>query len=177
MWRSIYYGTIKILISLCLFVLQIAVANILPPPWSRLNLIFIAAMLIMIFNRQNNFIWYLFGLSLVSEFFHSSPFGFNTAALCVSIAALDWLLMNILTNRFFPIVFIAGIAGIIVYRATYLVIAALSHFIFGTAFELNSPLMLDFLFEMLINAFALTVFYFLPALFVKKLNPRYLTER
>ena len=177
MWRSISNAIAKIAAALLLFILQIAASNLLPPPWSRLNLIFIAAMLIMIFNRQNKFIWYVFGLSLLSELFHSAPFGLNTAALYVAVAALDWLLINILTNRFFLIVFIAGLAGIFIYRSAYLVLAALSHYIFGTAFELNALLMLDFLFEMLINAFALTVIYLVPVLFIKKFNPRYLNER
>jgi hypothetical protein len=177
MWRSIFNTILKIFIASFIFILQIAAANLLPPPWNRLNLIFIAAMLIMIFNRQNQFVWYLFGLSLMSELFHSSPFGLNTAALCVSIAALDWLLINKLTNRFFPIVFIAGLIGVFTYRSAYLIMAAISHLIFGTAFALSAPLALDFLFEMLINAALLTVIYLIPALFIKKLNPRYLSDR
>jgi hypothetical protein len=160
-----------------IFIAQICVANLLSPPWNRLNIIFISALWLLVMSPKRNFIWYIFFLSLVIDLFHSSPFGVNTAALLISLYCMDWLLTNILTNRFFVIIFLAGLTGIALYKLAYLVLMSACHFIFSTSFLVNSSFILDIVYEMLINSAALTLAYLVPSLLFKRLNPKYLSDR
>jgi hypothetical protein len=166
-----------LLLTCSLFVLHVIISNLLPEPWNRLNVIFIAAMCALLFQKQTKFIWYIFILSLVGELFHSSPFGLVTGTLFMSLAIMDWVLLNLLTNRFFLIIFVAGFFGMIIYRVFYLTIFFILHQIADFSFSLSRAVIYDFLIEALINAAVLTIIFLIPTLLIKKLNPKYLINR
>ncbi|MCX6782174.1 MAG: hypothetical protein NTW66_03615 [Candidatus Magasanikbacteria bacterium] len=170
--RSIFY----IVLILFIFTLHVAAANLFPFPLNRLNIILISAMWLLIFNKQNKIV-FVFLLSLISELFLSTPFGLNTAALLISAAALEWVLLNLLTNRFFTMVFLAGLFGTFLFKASFFSIFLLMK-IFGLAeISMNQSVLLSSLIEIVVNAGALTLIYIISLLFVKRLNPKYIVDR
>lgn len=177
MLKKILIILLKLAGITAIFIAQICVANLFSPPWNRLNIIFISALWLLVMGPKRNFIWYIFFLSLVADLFHSSPFGINTAALVIALYCMDWLLTNILTNRFFIIIFLAGMLGIAIYKFAYLGLMSACHFVFNTSFVINGALFMDLLYEMLINSAFLTMAYLIPSLFFKRLNPKYLSDR
>jgi hypothetical protein len=156
-----------------LFITQVFVSNLLPTPFNKINIILLTMMAVLIFSIAKNFFPYLFGLSLLTELFHVTPFGFMTASLLVSMFVLEWLLINVLTNRFFLIVFIAGLVGVSSYRLFYIILSYFWRITAGGSFMLNTSALLGFGLEILINAATLTLIYIAASLFLRKLNPRY----
>lgn len=167
----------KITLALAIFIVHIAIANILPPPWNKINLILLASIWLLIFRDNFNFIYYAFALSILSEFFHSTPFGLNTAALIITVIIFDWLLLNLLTNRFFLIVTVAGTLSVVVYRLITLILIYIWNIFSDGSVLLGESFYLDLLWESAVNGAVLTIAYLVPILFFKKLNPRYLTDR
>lgn len=167
----------RIAISLLIFVIHICLANLLPPPWNHINILILIAVWFLIFRDQSNFIRYIFALSVVSELFHSTPFGINTAALLITVAILDWLLLNVLTNRFFLIVFVAGALSIALYRVCAIALLYLWNLFSGGSVYLSQNFLFALLWECAINGAVLTIAYLIPTIYTKKMNPSYLTER
>jgi len=165
------------LLTLFLFVVHIAISNMLPEPWNRLNVIFISAMCVLLFQKKDSFIWYIFILSLVAELFYSSPFGLNTATLFFAIIVMDWLLLNLLTNRFILTIFVAGLLGMLIYRTAYLLLFSALSKIVNLSFSINMPVIYDFLLEAIINALVLTIIFYISSLLLKKSNPKYLINK
>lgn len=174
--KSVVTVIFRILIMTLLFAAQIFVANILPNPFNKINIVMLTMMSVLIFAISDKFFPYLFGLSLLTELFHVTPFGFITASLLIAMFALEWLLVNVLTNRFFMIVFIAGIIGVIAYRLVFIILMYLWRVIADGSFDLNTGALIGFGMEAVINATALTVIYSTASIFVKKLNPRYVIK-
>ncbi|MFA5127584.1 MAG: hypothetical protein WC457_01095 [Patescibacteria group bacterium] len=163
----------RILFMTILFIIQIFISNLLPVPFNKINVILLAMMAALVFSIAKDFLPYLFGLSLLTELFHVTPFGFMTASLLVSMFILEWLLVNVLTNRFFMIVFIAGIIGVFSYRLFYIILSYFWRAIAEGSFVINSAALLGFGQEIIMNASALTLIYIAASLFLRKLNPRY----
>ena len=159
-----------------LFAAQIFAANFLPDPFNKINIVMLTMMSVLIFSVSDKFFPYLFGLSLLTELFHVTPFGFITASLLVAMFILEWLLVNVLTNRFFMIVFIAGIIGVILYRLIFIILMYLWRAAADGSFSLNTNALVGFGIEALINAGALTIIYLAASIFIKKLNPRYVIK-
>ena len=174
--RNFLRSAIIALIVLLIFALHVAAANLLPYPLNRINVILISAMWLLIFNRENKIV-YIFALSLISELFLSTPFGLNTFAILIACAALEWILLNILTNRFFFMVFLAGLIGAFLFKASFFALFfALK--IFGlAAMTMNQTVIINALIELLINAAALMIIYLISLLFVKRYNPKYVSDR
>lgn len=174
--RKYIRAVFQIVLILFIFTLHVAAANLLPYPLNRLNIILVAAMCLLIFNKEDKIV-YIFLLSLISELFLSTPFGLNTAALLISTAALEWILLNILTNRFFVMVFLAGLFGAFLYKASFFGIFFLLR-IFGLAeITVNETMLVGALIELAVNAVTLTFVYLISLLFVKRVNPKYLSEK
>ncbi len=176
MTKKVFILLFKIFLTLIIFIINIGIANLLPQPWNHINLIILIAIWLLIFRNQFEFIRYLFVLSIISELFHSTPFGLNTAALIITVAALDWLLLNLLTNRFFLIVFVAGVLSIIIYRLTAILLLYLSSFIIGGSVNLSQSFLLTLFLEALVNGVILVIAYLVPTIYTKKFNPSYLNE-
>lgn len=174
--NSILLVVFRLLLIIILFATQILISNLLPEPFNKINIILITMMAALIFSFAKNFFPYLFGLSLLTELFHVTPFGFMTASLLVSMFILEWLLVNVLTNRFFLIVFIAGIIGVFTYRLFYIFLSYLWRVIAGGSFVLNTGALFGFGAETVINASTLTLIYIAASLFFRKLNPRYVIK-
>lgn len=164
------------ILALFLFILHIIIANLFPEPWNRLNIIFITAMCTLLFQKKTKFIWHIFILALITELFLASPFGLATGTLFIAIATMDWILLNLLTNRFFLIIFIAGFLGMFIYRFSYLIIYSALHYIADLSFSISQAVIYDFFIEILINAVVLTFIFQLSTLMIKKLNPKYLID-
>jgi len=165
------------ILALILFVLHVIISNLLPEPWNRLNVIFIAAMCALLFQKKTKFIWHIFIIALITELFLASPFGLATGTLFISVAAMDWILLNLLTNRFFLIIFIAGFLGMFIYKFSYLIAYTALHYVANLSFSLSRAVLYDFFIETLINAFVLTIIFLISSLMIKKLNPKYLIDR
>lgn len=176
MLKKILRFLIPLFFALSVFLIQIAVSNLLPEPWSRVNLIMVMAVWFLIFQeRYGKYIWLVFGLSLFTELFHSTPFGLNTVSLFFSLYFLDWFLVNVLTNRFFLIVFLAGTVGTIAYRAVYLLLIYFFGFFGGPSVVLNSDVFVSIGWETLNSSALLTLIYLVYILSAKKSSPKYIS--
>lgn len=174
--KSIITNISLLILALFLFVLHIIISNLFPEPWNRLNVIFISAMCALLFQKKTKFIWHIFILAIITELFLASPFGLATGTLFIAIAVMDWILLNLLTNRFFGIIFIAGFLGMFIYRISYLIIYTALHYVAGLSFSVSRAVIYDFFIESLINASVLTFIFLLSTLMIKKLNPKYLID-
>lgn len=173
MRKYLVWLIVKVIIAIFLFIAHICVANLLPFPANRIHVILISAMWLLLFSKHH-LLPYIFFLSLLSELFLSTPFGINTAALIASLIVLDWTIMNILTNRFVGIVFIAGLFGVASYRLIFFAILLVLDFLGLSNPIIDRSVLLNALIESLVNAGALIILYLFSLLFVKRVNPRYL---
>lgn len=177
MIRRILAVLFKFVLSLVFFIVHIGIANLLPQPWNHLDILILISIWLLIFRDQFNFLGYIFVLSVLSELFHSAPFGLNTASLILTVAILDWFLLNVLTNRFFLIVFVAGALGAALYRIIALILLFIFDIIAGGSIYIGQSFYVDLLWEITINGAALTIAYLIPAVYFKRFNPSYLSER
>lgn len=174
--KSIITIILRILLAILLFATQIFTVNILPDPFNKINVIMLTMMSVLFFTVSDKFFFYLLGLSLLTELFHVTPFGLMTASLFFAMFILEWLLANVLTNRFFIIVFIAGIIGMIIYRLIFILLMYLWRMVANGSFDLNARALIGYGIEAIINAGAFTVIYLVASVFIKKLNPRYVIK-
>ncbi|EKD43927.1 MAG: hypothetical protein ACD_72C00069G0003 [uncultured bacterium] len=114
---------------------------------------------------------------ILSDLFFSAPFGLYSLSQILALLFINWLLLNVFTNRSLAIVFLNGFLVIMTCRLIYIFLLFLNSTIknqpiFDWIFTIKI-----FLIEALVNAVALGVIYFVSLIFVKRLHPEYISIR
>lgn len=159
---------IRSVLVLLIFIIHIIASNLLLPPFNYLNIIFITAISLLIFNKKNLF-FYIFFISLLLELFMSTPWCLNTVALILSFIVIDWILLNLLTDRSVVTVLITSLVGMILYRIIFLSLLAVWNFIFSTTLIFDKTIFLDTLIISVVNTIAIILIYFIFRFFMKRL--------
>jgi len=173
--KKIWKIIIALVVSAGIFFLQILAKEFLPYPLNQINIIFVAMAWLLILTGRANVLWYGAPLAFLIEVFGSSQFGLNSLLLLFSFLLIFWLLINYFTNRSLLIVMLLGVIGMTFYRSCYI----LYHLIF-TSGEENINWSLGGIFslygiEIIVTTITLTLFYLLTTIFIKKLNPSYIS--
>lgn len=163
---------VAVAFSALIFFLQFVSKEFLPYPFDQINVIFVAMVWLIILSSRLEIIWLGAPLAFLLEIFSSAPFGLNSFVLLLSFLLVYWLLANFLTNRSFLIVLLLGLIGMTFYRLVFIAVEQLFGLTSGTNWTWSGALSLYAL-EVVLTAVALTLFYLLTSLFVKKLNPSY----
>ncbi len=126
--------------------------------------------------RQNNFWWAIYAL-LLADLFNPTPFGLQSVSQIAALLFINWLLLNIFTNRSLTIVLFSGVLTIIVYRFIYLLLLL-------TNLSVNNQPTINILdslkifsAEAIVNSLILGAIYLISSIFVKRLHPEYITVK
>jgi hypothetical protein len=161
------------LLTLVLVVLHIFFKEFLPYPWVNFNFLFLMMIWLTIAIGTTQVLWLTLLPAFIIELFSSTPFGLQSIAIVVSIAILNWILLNVFTNHSVLIVLLAGLVGIIIYRSIFVVFYFLSAFLDST-FSITSQTLIDWGWEAFFTTLWLTLFYVISSLFIKKFKPHYI---
>lgn len=140
-----------------------------------INVIIIFFVWIIIVNpRQKNYWWIIYML-LLADLFYSTPFGLQSISQITALLLVNWLLLNIFTNRSLFIVVLNGLLVIVTYRLLYLILLSVYYSTNnkGTIDILSS--LKIFGTEAIVNALVLGFIYLVSSVFVKRLHPEYVT--
>lgn len=159
-----------------IFLAHIVSANIFPYPLNHLNIIFVSLLLMMVFGNRR-VIWYALFISFLSELFVSTPFGINTAALMITLIGLNWVLLNLFTNRTVFIVILTSLFSLLIYRVIYVAILAVVYFFTDlSAFYITSAMAYDFGVEIVVNTVISILTYLLLSIFIRRRKPITLSQ-
>lgn len=156
-----------------IFILHFVILSILPYPFNRLNIIFLALVWLIFFVGNPRVLLLVLPMAFFLELFSTAPFGLLSFALIVSLSALSWFLFNIFTNRSIFIVFLSGFLGIVVYRLLFFGTLFVVDFFIKKPFAVTTTMLPSLLYEASFTAVILTLFYLITSSFIKRLNPRY----
>ncbi len=175
MIKAFFKLTVALISILAIFILHIAAVNFLPFPLNRINLMFLALVWLAINKGIAYVVWVGLILSFLAELFSPAPFGVNMAALLGSLIILDWFLANVFTNHSWYIVFFSGLIGLICYRVGFFLFLGAVAIIKQDTLSFNLPLVTDIALEVVLTATTLAGLYLATALFLKRLDPKYIT--
>lgn len=175
--RYLWNWLATIFLIFLIFILHIGIANILPYPFNHINVVFLVLAWQIFFDNRPRAIWYLLPLAFLLELFTVAPFGINTASLFISLIFTKWLLDNIFTNRSVYIVFLASVISLTIYRVSFIFFNYLINwFVYHVKIEVFK-FFLDVGVEIVLTSMLMTGFYFVNFFFIKKFNPKYLSDR
>lgn len=168
----------KIIESLCLSVgiviLHIGIKQTNLFPLTYLHTVFIMVVWLIFYQATPRILWVALVPALILELFSATPFGVASCALMVTFGLMTWLLFRVFPNRSILIVGLAGLVGMILYRFIFFILMELVAR--NTGFELNSSLILEWLFESIITAVGLVIVYGTTTRFIKSLKPQYVRQ-
>lgn len=156
-----------------IFIIHLAAINLLPYPFSHLNVVFLLFTWLIIFSGQTKILYLGLPLAFLLELYSPAPFGVITLSFLISLSLVSWFLFNLLTNRSLYIVFLAGFSGLLLYRFLFILILFILNLFKGGAPLLLPEVLLNIFLEIILTSLALVVFYFLTSLFIRRLNPAY----
>ncbi len=170
-WKTLF----AIAISAFIFFLQVLGKEFLPYPFNQINVIFAAMVWLLILTAKVETLWYGAPLALLIEVFGSSEFGLNSVLLLFTFILIFWLLTNFFTNRSFFIVLLLGVIGMTFYRTLFIVFNLVFTDTFNDVGWSGIEILTTYGLETAITAITLTLFYLLTSLFLRKLNPSYIS--
>lgn len=143
--------------------LHMAVSYIAPFPLDKINVIFGALILFILFNKSGVVIWISFLLHHLVELYAISPFGIVLFAGTISTLIIYWLSRNLFTNPR-PIVAIGITAlGLIIYRGMYVISLIILYTLSqgGYTIGLKPEVFVIYMWEMLFTILLVSLLYFL----------------
>jgi len=167
----------QLALVLAIYAVQIAVSSLLPFPASRFNLIIAFLLWLLFFDERRLMLWSLPLLGFLTELFVSTPFGASLIALFFGLLAADWLWSNLLTNRSLSSVFFLSLATAAIYSASFITLDYLFNLTLRGPKINPFKLLMDSGLEILLTAVLAAVGFGLASLFLKRLNPKYLSEK
>lgn len=162
-----------LLLFLTIFSILIAhifVVNFLPFPFSSINITFSLLLLFLTFRSDKKVIWLGLIVSYFSELFSGSPFGIGIAATIISLLAINWFQLNILTNRSGYMVFLSLLLGITLYRILFVVFLAISRYFLHQETLSYKEIIVDAGWEILLSSVVLFLLQLIGSKFIKRLN-------
>ena len=162
-----------LLLFLTIFSILIAhifVVNFLPFPFSSINITFSLLLLFLTARSDKKVIWLGLIVSYFSELFSGSPFGIGIAATIISLLAINWFQLNILTNRSGYMVFLSLLLGITIYRILFVVFLAISRYFLHQETLSYKEIIVDASWEILLSSVVLFLLQLIGSKFIKRLN-------
>ncbi len=138
------------------------------------NILMAVFLWLIIYNPRKHYNIFLALYSfLICELFYNTPFGIESFSQIITLLFMNWVLLNVFTNRSTIIVFLTGIVAMIFYRLLFIVLLFLnSSFHNYNNFDIFIYTKI-FWNETIITTGVLTLFYLISSIFVKRLHPEY----
>ncbi len=171
---------IKWAIKICIVALTIiflSIANVsvvylLPYPWDKLNVIFVALILLVVFRGSGLSVWLVFFSYLIIELYTITPFGITLAAATWGALFCYWFYQHIFTNRSWYAALALSVFTLISYRLLYLIVLSLIN-LFGDGNLPSLSLLLPMYgWEIFFTTLTVGIFYAIISPFVKKLDTK-----
>ncbi len=155
---------------------QIMVLDFLPYPINRINVIIATILGMFIFTADIRALFLIIPTGFLLEILSSTPFGISSVSLAVSLVAVGWVLLNILTNRSVFIVILSGLMAVIIFRFLFTILLL----IFGNSTWVviwSGQSIINLFFEAIFTALVLLIGYVAVGYLVKRFRPEYINLR
>jgi len=153
-----------------LFHTKINSANFL----NSLDIVFIFFVYLSSVNpRKPYFYWAVYAF-LVADLFHSGIFGVNALSKIVALMIINWLLLNIFTNRSITTAFSAGVISIFTFNILFILISFLAVGFYQESSAYKEIISKSTLISIAVNSVFLTLAYALSSLLSRKMKPEYI---
>jgi|SRR3989339_94479 len=138
---------------------NMALAYLLPTPFSKINLVLAVLIVWMLWRGSGFIIWWMFFASFIVELYSTSPFGVILSSSTLAMLFGYWFYRHIFTNRSWYAAIILTLVIICFYRLGYtLILVALS--ILGTVSLVPWKLIfITSIWEILFTTSAVALFY------------------
>ncbi|MFZ2189698.1 MAG: hypothetical protein WA057_04990 [Candidatus Magasanikiibacteriota bacterium] len=149
------------LIIIILTVLNIGLSYLLPYPFNKINILFIAIIIFILWKNSGTIIWFAFFSHLLLELFSTTPFGIILFSSTISILFTYWLYQEIFTNRSLLSTLAIGFFALFFYRVLYLLLLILAKFLSFTTSIPWQSIFITFFWEFIFTLTALAIIYFI----------------
>lgn len=153
-----------------ILIAHIFVVNFLPFPFNSINITFSLLLLFLTLNPNKKIIWLGLIVSYFSELFSGSPFGIGLAATTISLLAINWFQLNILTNRSGYIILLSLLLGIALYRILFVAFLAVSRYFLHQEPLSYKEVIIDASWEVLLSSVVLFLLQLIGSKFIKRFN-------
>lgn len=167
LWRTLRL----ILVILTILTSNIFVINFLPFPLNHINITFSLLLLLVTTGYDKKIIWLVLIVSYLSELFSGAPFGIGVAVTIISLLAINWFQLNILTNRSWYMIFLSLLFGITLHRITFVLFLIISNYFSHRSTLPYKEIMADAGWEILLSSVVIFILYYISSKFLKRLNP------
>lgn len=173
LWKTLtLIFTILLILTMHIFVI-----NFLPFPFSQINIMIALLILLSTINQSKKIIWLGLIISYLSGLLSSIPFGIGIVATTMSLLAINWFQLNILTNRSGYMVFLSLLLGVALYRTLFIMFLAINNYFSHQPTLPYTEITTNAAWEILLSSLILFLFFILSAKFLKKSNPTYIQPR
>lgn len=157
---------------------QLVISNSLPAPFNLFNVVVTGFIGLMLLTNRSVIIWLTVPVAFLMELFSAAPYGAISVSLFFSVAMLHWCLTRWFTNFSVIMVLATGLLGIVCYRGLWFGAAWFIQWLQQgqTGLLITPTTLLTIGVEALVSTLIFTSGYGLAALFIKRLNPRYLVS-
>lgn len=167
LWRTLQL----FLIILLILIAHIFVVNFLPFPFNYINTTFSVLLLFLTISSDKKIIWLGLIVSYFSELFSGSPFGIGMAATVISLLAINWFQLNILTNRSRYMVFLSLLLGTTLYRILFVLFLTINNYFFHQKALPYKEIVANAGWEILLSSVVLFLLYLIGSKILKRFNP------
>ncbi len=169
-WRTLSF----IFTALLILTAHIFVINFFPFPFNQINIIIASLIFLSTINQSKKIIWLGLVVSYLSGLLSSTPFGIGMVATLISILAINWFQLNILTNRSGYMVFLSLLLGVAIYRILFVFFLAVNNYFSHNPALLYGEIIINAGWEILLSSVFVFLFYLLSSRFLKKPSPVYI---
>ncbi len=152
---------------LLILVAHIFIINLFPYPYNHLNTVFGMLLFFLTIKPSRQIIWLAIILSYFLELLSGIPFGIGQASLIISLIAINWFQLNILTNRSAYIIFISTAIGMIFYRAIFFSFLVIYNYFGNNPLLPGKEVFSDIAWEVLLTSLEVAILYFIYSKFIR----------
>jgi hypothetical protein len=155
--------------------LHIAIAFLLPYPFSSIHIIFIAIIMILFLYEHGSIVWFGAILSMMLDFPSIEPTGVPLVAGVVATTTMLLLYRNIFTNRSLFAAIVLLSIGYMVYRTVFVMFDIMQYLVYAISFDILE-LMIIYITELSMTLMALVLVYSITAKFSFQLQHTHIQE-
>ena len=159
---------------LLILIAHIFVVNFLPFPFNHINIALSCLLLLSTAKSDKKSIWLGLIVSYFLELFSGAPFGIGMAATILTLLIINWFQLNILTNRSGYMVFLSLLLGTAFYRTLFIIFLTINNYFSHEPALPYQEIIVDAGWEISLSSIILFLIYFIGAIFLKRLSPRYI---
>ena len=164
-------------LAAALIFLQLLALSILPYPFNQLKLPLAIVLWFLVVVGSRGALLLSLAAGFLLELFSVTPFGFGLAAFCISIVIVQFLFSRIFTNRSVPLIFLNSLIGVSVYHLLLFFCLAVYAWITGETNWLGLIFLKNAAWSIFLSAIFTTLLYVISRLFVRRLNPRFVSRQ